>query len=50
MNKLHPILLVVILVLHATEPFVNAQQSSEEQLAQALKRFVPKRTRIRTVN
>ena len=39
MNKLHPILLVVILVLHATEPFVNAQQSSEEQLAQALKRF-----------
>ncbi len=41
MNKLHPILLIVILALHATEPIANAQaqQPSEEQLAQALKRF-----------
>ena len=49
MNKLHPILLVVILVLHATEPFVNAQQSSEEQRLKRSSAF-PKRTRIRTVN
>ena len=51
MNKQHPILLFVILALLATAPFSNAQaqQPSEEQLAQTLKRF-PKRTRIRTAN
>ena len=41
MNKQHLILLFVILALLATAPFTNgqAQQPSEEQLAQALKRF-----------
>ncbi len=41
MNKQQPILLFVILALLATAPFSNAQaqQPSEEQLAQILKRF-----------
>jgi len=41
MNKQHPILLFVILALLATAPFSNAQaqQPSEEQLAQILKLF-----------
>ncbi len=41
MNKQHPILLFVILALLATAPFssAQAQQPSEEQLAQILKRF-----------
>ena len=41
MNKQHPILLFVILALLATAPFSNAQaqQPSEERLAQILKRF-----------
>ena len=41
MNKQHPILLFVILALLATAPFTNAQaqQPTEKQLAQILKRF-----------
>ena len=41
MNKLHPILLIAILALLATTSFSNAQaqQRSEEQLTQILKRF-----------
>jgi len=41
MNKQHPILLFVVLALLAAAPFSNAQaqQPSEEQLAQMLKRF-----------